>query len=392
MNISPPEYAAAALRALESRGFEAFLVGGCVRDAILGRRPADWDICTSATPQEMAGVFARSYPTGIKHGTLTVISRGRALEATTYRTDGAYSDNRRPDTVSFVSDLREDLARRDFTMNAIALSSRGELVDPFGGREDLAARLIRCVGEPDARFREDALRILRALRFSAVLGFEMEAQTREAVYRNAPLIQNVARERVSAELTKALSSDRPEIAAEMLGLSGLIPALPEPPDKRLGRIKRLRKAPAQRWAALAALLTQDGVLSAPEELLLKLKLDGATARAAVRGSELALKKPPETAADWKRCLCKHGEGTARAAAAAMSVLYGGALAQHLRAVLRSGEPYRISDLALGGRQLLELGLVGERVGSVQRALLERVIIAPEDNTEEKLREIVEKMI
>lgn len=207
--INMPEHVRRALTLLEDAGFEAFAVGGCVRDSILGRTPNDWDICTSALPEETRAVFAghRTIDTGMKHGTCTVLMDGEPLEITTYRIDGNYSDGRHPDRVWFSRDLREDLARRDFTVNAMAVDRSGRLSDPFGGRQDLAAKVIRAVGKPEDRFREDALRIIRALRFGAVLGFQIEEETAGAVRRMAALCRGTSRERILTELSKLLTGE-----------------------------------------------------------------------------------------------------------------------------------------------------------------------------------------
>ena len=191
-----------ALARLEAAGFEACLVGGCVRDRVMGVEPHDYDIATSALPEETERVFGgeRVIGTGLKHGTVSVILGGMQLEITTYRVDGAYSDGRRPDSVTFTPSLREDLARRDFTMNAMAWSRAGGLADPFGGQADIAAKVIRCVGDPALRFREDALRILRALRFSARLGFSVDPETDAALRADAQRLKLVSAERVTAEL------------------------------------------------------------------------------------------------------------------------------------------------------------------------------------------------
>ncbi len=197
-----PAYVDTLLAALRAAGYEAYPVGGCVRDSLMGREPADWDICTAALPAETERVFAgcRLIETGLKHGTVAVLTEAGPVEITTFRTDGTYADGRHPDHVTFVPDLKEDLARRDFTVNAMALAPDGTVIDPFGGREDLAAGLIRCVGEPDERFGEDALRILRALRFASKLDFEIEPATARSLRENRALLDKVARERVFAEL------------------------------------------------------------------------------------------------------------------------------------------------------------------------------------------------
>ena len=190
------------LGALRAAGYEAYPVGGCVRDSLMGRVPADWDLCTSALPAQTEAVFAgyRLIETGLKHGTVAVLTDMGPVEITTFRTDGAYADGRHPDAVTFVPDIREDLARRDFTVNAMALAPDGMVIDPFGGRADLAAGVIRCVGEPDARFHEDGLRILRALRFASKLDFEIEPATARSVLADRVLLDGISRERVLSEL------------------------------------------------------------------------------------------------------------------------------------------------------------------------------------------------
>jgi len=204
MQLPPQVYS--ALSRLTSAGFEAYAVGGCIRDLLMGRTPGDFDVTTSALPEETAAVFAgaRIIETGLKHGTVTVLLDGGPLEITTFRVDGDYSDFRHPDAVSFTRSLREDLARRDFTMNAVAWSPTEGLVDPFGGEADIRAGVIRCVGDPDARFREDALRILRCLRFSAVLGFLPEAETAAAARANRALLRRISAERIASELKKLI--------------------------------------------------------------------------------------------------------------------------------------------------------------------------------------------
>lgn len=198
------------LETLTGAGYEAYLVGGCVRDLLRGTEPHDWDICTSARPEETEACFAgrQIVETGLKHGTVTVLEEDGPYEVTTYRTEGPYSDSRRPDYVRFVSDLEADLARRDFTMNAIAMGLDGRLHDPFGGAEDIRSGLIRCVGQPARRFQEDGLRIMRALRFGATLGYELEEHTAQAVHDNRSMLGRVAAERINVELCQLLLVER----------------------------------------------------------------------------------------------------------------------------------------------------------------------------------------
>ena len=205
--INIPNYVKSVLEALNEAGFEAYLVGGCVRDSILGRPVFDWDITTSAEPEQVMAVFSAYYciPTGLQHGTVTVVSENHNLEITTYRCDGEYTDNRHPNSVIFTKNLRDDLSRRDFTINAMCCDLNGNFVDIFGGMEDLDARIIRAVGDPDERFNEDGLRIMRCIRFASQLDFSVEEATRDAVFRNKHLLKNISRERIFAELMKLLT-------------------------------------------------------------------------------------------------------------------------------------------------------------------------------------------
>jgi len=200
-----PQNVQAVLRTLEAAGHEAWCVGGCVRDALLGRTPEDWDVTASALPEETLSLFGRrALPTGLKHGTVTVRTPEGPVEVTTYRVDGPYRDHRRPDSVTFTRSIDEDLSRRDFTVNAMALNLRGELRDPFRGREDLAGRTLRCVGDPGRRFQEDALRILRGMRFTAVLNLKEDRATGAAMDQNRALLAAIAPERIQVELVKLL--------------------------------------------------------------------------------------------------------------------------------------------------------------------------------------------
>ena len=207
MDFDIPSGAKHILRSLTAAGYEAYFVGGCVRDLLRGAAPHDWDVCTSARPEETAACFNRGrvLETGLRHGTVTVLMDSEPYEITTYRTEGPYSDNRRPDYVRFVSNLEQDLARRDFTINAIALGLDGTLRDPFGGADDIRAGLIRCVGDPARRFQEDGLRLMRALRFAAVMGFCIEDLTARAIHDHRAMLGKVAAERIRVELCKLLT-------------------------------------------------------------------------------------------------------------------------------------------------------------------------------------------
>ena len=227
MRIVLPEKVNTIIHTLQEHGFEAYAVGGCVRDSILGRVPDDWDITTSATPMETKALFARTFDTGIEHGTITVLIDKDAFEVTTYRVDGKYEDSRHPSEVTFTRSLKEDLLRRDFTINAMAYNDSEGLVDVFGGMDDLKAKTIRCVGNARERFGEDALRILRAVRFAAQLGFDIEDETREAIKELAPTLANISAERIQVELIKMLISPNPAMlrTAYELGITRVI--LPE---------------------------------------------------------------------------------------------------------------------------------------------------------------------
>jgi tRNA nucleotidyltransferase (CCA-adding enzyme) len=227
MNITLPNKVTQIIQRLEAAGFESYIVGGCVRDTLLNRTPDDWDITTSATPAQVKSLFPHTIDTGIKHGTVTVLISHEGYEVTTYRIDGEYKDNRHPDKVIFTPNLADDLKRRDFTINAMAYNDKTGLVDLFGGLADLNNHTIRCVGNAHERFNEDALRILRAVRFSAQLGFDIESDTQTAIKDLAPNLENISAERIQTELVKLLTSPHPDYIrdAYRLGITKVI--LPE---------------------------------------------------------------------------------------------------------------------------------------------------------------------
>ncbi len=226
-DIRLPEKVNTIIITLQNTGFEAYVVGGCVRDSILGRQPEDWDITTSATPGETKALFEKTFDTGIKHGTVTILLDREGFEVTTYRIDGKYEDNRHPKEVTFTRSLKEDLLRRDFTINAMAYNEKEGLVDIFGGLTDLKEKRIRCVGDAKQRFLEDALRILRGIRFAAQLGFSIEDETRAGMRELAPTLRKISAERIQAELIKMLVSDRPGLLLEAYELGITAQFLPE---------------------------------------------------------------------------------------------------------------------------------------------------------------------
>ena len=273
--------AALLLDALHGAGHAAYAVGGCVRDSLLGLDPHDWDLCTSARPEQVMALFGeeKCIPTGLQHGTVTVKQGGRLYETTTFRTEGAYSDGRHPDAVCFVPDVREDLARRDFTINAMAYSAEEGLIDPFGGRDDLAAHLVRAVGEPERRFEEDALRILRLYRFAARFGFDIDTATGAAARALGPHLDCVSAERIQEELLKLLAAPRPGSYLEPAVLAVILPELePEKQPERFAElcriIDRIEPTAENVPARLAALLCPLGEAGA-RKALRKLKCSNA---------------------------------------------------------------------------------------------------------------------
>ena len=268
--------AALLLDALHGAGHAAYAVGGCVRDSLLGLDPHDWDLCTSARPEQVMALFGeeKCIPTGLQHGTVTVKQGGRLYETTTFRTEGAYSDGRHPDAVCFVPDVREDLARRDFTINAMAYSAEEGLIDPFGGRDDLAAHLVRAVGEPERRFEEDALRILRLYRFAARFGFAIDPATGAAARALGPHLDCVSAERIQEELLKLLAAPRPGSYLEPAVLAVILPELePEKQPEQfaelcrtIDRIEPTAENVPARLAALLCLLGEAGARKALRKL------------------------------------------------------------------------------------------------------------------------------
>lgn len=375
---APPKYVLNILCALDSAGHRAVLAGGCVRDSLLGRRPSDWDIASSASPEEVLALFPRCVPTGIKHGTVTVLSGGGSVEVTAFRAEGGYSDHRRPDSVSFGCPLEADLARRDLTVNAMAMDAAGEITDPFGGRDDLRRRLLRCVGEPERRFDEDALRMLRTVRFSAQLGFEIEPRTLEAIRALAHLASGLSAERVREELLKTLRSPAPGLVWQLVDL-GLLDACLAPGDASAPR-EALDVLPIYaRLAHFCRGLELGGYIMSTDRFLAALRFDGETLRRTASAVEV-LKSGSR---DWKRLLRGHGEA---------AVLAAHPKNRALRAVLRSGECWELSSLAIGGRELAALGYSGPELGRELRRLLDHVIDCPADNRADILCKLTERKV
>ena len=352
MKIEIPAQIAVAMTILEDAGHEAFLVGGCVRDALRGVSPHDFDMATSALPEQTCRLFSgyRTIETGLRHGTLTVLIEGMPIEITTYRVDGVYADHRRPEQVTFTPSLTEDLARRDFTVNAMAYSPRDGLVDPFGGQEDLAAGVIRAVGDPVRRFSEDALRILRALRFSARFGFSIEGETAAAAHALAGTLEKIAPERVREELYGILVADFAEaVISQYRGiLSGIIP------EGNAGA--RLASLPPELPLRLAEYFLEEREKA--DGALRRLRADNQTIRTVTSLLRLYDCEIEATHAALCRLLRTAPPGILRSAFA-LRALHGRddrIAAEKMEEILASGACYTVSMLAVSGDDVAALGI------------------------------------
>ena len=407
-----PSGAEQILRTLTAAGHEAYFVGGCVRDLLRGAPPHDWDICTSAHPEETAACFpgSRVLKTGIRHGTVTVLTDGVPYEITTWRAEGPYSDGRRPDHVYFVDHLEQDLARRDFTVNAIALGLDGTLRDPFGGADDVKAGRIRCAGEPARRFQEDGVRIMRALRFAAVLGYRIENRTARAIHDCRAMLDRVAAERIRAELCALLTGQN---AGEVLRqypdvLRRFWPEL-EPltaaaqNDRWEHSLRALEAAPADTAVRLAVLLRDVGT---SEQLLRRLKFDNVTLKRAATLTEYSHAPLPRDGKDIRRWLSRLGPETffqllevwradmlgqaplGQVPENAATTLGGLAMIKtEAEKIVAEGQCFSLKDLSVNGRDVIAAGAVpGPAVGRVLDRLLERVLDGELPNRREVLLE------
>ena len=405
MKINIPSNVEWILNTLRAHGYEAFAVGGCVRDTMLGRTPGDWDITTSARPEQVKAVFRHTVDTGLQHGTVTVLKDHTGYEVTTYRIDGEYEDGRHPKSVEFTAELREDLRRRDFTINAMAYSHETGVVDLFGGMKDLKQGVIRCVGNPVDRFTEDALRILRAIRFSAQLGFEIEQGTRDALALIAPNLKNVSKERIMTELTKLLLSSHPE-RMRLVFETGMSPYIAEHFDEAVTDWERaeeflraagelLPETKAVRWAAFLKEL-------APKEaarIMTALKSDNDT-RDRVRTLTDWFDRPisPEPAG-VRRAMSAMTDGEfddlLRLKEVAWAVHHSQSGDPRVLAELRDeirarGDCIRLKDLAVTGRDLIEAGIrPGKQLGQILGDLFACVLEEPEKNRKETLLDMVD---
>ncbi|MCQ4949944.1 CCA tRNA nucleotidyltransferase [Bittarella massiliensis (ex Durand et al. 2017)] len=401
--------AAAILGRLEAAGFPAYAVGGCVRDSLLGRLPHDWDVTTAARPEQVLALFGDCHPvpTGIAHGTVTLFWEGEAVEVTTFRVDGPYRDHRHPDKVAFADRVEDDLARRDFTVNALAYSPRRGLCDPSGGRADLQNRLIRCVGRPARRFEEDALRLLRAVRFAAQLGFAIHPATAAAMDAAAGLLSGVSGERVLAEWRRFLPC--PGAGALLARFGPLFwaaaPALRPAGGEEggwLAAAEAVEAAPADFFLRLALLCLagpEEGTVGRAEALLARLRPDRRTAgevTALVAAAHAPI--PRETPALCRLLADRGREGALRLVALwrATGRLSGGEveqLAGGLLPLLEQGVCLTVRELALSGGDLLALGAVpGPQMGRLQRALLEGVWTGRAANTRASLEPLARALL
>ena len=388
MEIKLPRYIRECIAELKAHGHTAYCVGGAVRDALLGLAPKDYDIATSALPEQVISYFPHTAATGLKHGTVTVITDLGITEITTYRFDGSYSDSRHPESVRFTDDIREDLIRRDFTVNALAFDGE-TLVDVTGGVDDIKNRIIRAVGDPDTRFREDALRIMRAFRFASVLGFSIEDETREAAIRNAGLLKNISAERIASELLGTLSGDRLSSASDIFscGMLRFIGIGAFVPDQKLYLV------PNDSHLRLAAICFSCGADT--ESVCRKLKLSRAVSKRIKSLFDILCKPVSSDRVTLKRMLRSVSFDDILLAATAREALSGenlGAVKAELSGIMASGEPYKMSELAIDGGELEAIGFKGERVGKALTVLLEKVTEDPSLNDRSALTEIAKKML
>ena len=400
IRIEIPDYVKKVLKSLERAGFKAFIVGGCVRDSIMGKIPDDWDVCTSARPEQTMRVFngiMPAIPTGIKHGTITILSDKIPVEVTTFRIDGSYSDKRRPDSVSFVTDITRDLSRRDFTINSMAYNTGEGLVDPFGGRKDISRGVIRCVGEPEKRFSEDALRIIRAIRFASICGFRIEGETENAIREMSESLREIAMERIYAELRKLLSAKKPsevlikyrdvfeKILPECFGSGNFDTKLCMAADK-LPRVFALR---------LAAVCASAGEKINP--VMHHLKADSKTIRRVCRIVENQTAKPPASKAEVLNLLREFGaETTVDIAEFKIAAEENDSSNQWKSALLKirravdNNECYSPAQLDINGSDLIKCGIRGQMIGEVLNGLLTAVISGKCQNSKTELLEFFNK--
>lgn len=398
VQITIPKQVEWILAKLRAHGYEAFAVGGCVRDALLHREPGDWDITTSARPEQVKQVFGKTIDTGLQHGTVTVVREHVGYEITTYRIDGEYEDGRHPKEVAFTSDLKEDLRRRDFTINAMAYSSETGIVDIFGGITDLEKGIVRCVGNPIERFTEDALRILRAIRFSAQLGFEIEDNTYRALPVIAPNLAHVSKERIQVELTKTLLSAHPE-RIYLVEETGMSPYVSDSfgtvfevtgEERGISACRRASRLPARkalRWAAFLAYLGEENTV----RILKELKMDNDTINRAATLVKWFAGELSEEEAKLRAVMSSMEDGLFDDLLLLREFLLPEEMAvtEKLRktagTIRGRGDCIRMKDMAVSGKDLIAAGIrPGPEMGSILNSLFTHVLEHPEDNQKEYL--------
>ncbi|MEA5082939.1 MAG: CCA tRNA nucleotidyltransferase [Lachnospiraceae bacterium] len=390
-----PNDVAWILKKLNENGFEGYIVGGCVRDSIMGIAPHDWDMATSATPQEVKSIFNHTVDTGIKHGTVTVVLNGENYEITTYRVEGDYKDCRHPSQVSFTRDLHEDLLRRDFTMNAIAYCQSEGYVDIFGGIDDIERGVIRGVGDASERFREDALRMLRAIRFSVQLDFDIEEKTKEALGQNTVLIEKISVERIREELTKTIMGNALD-RLPVLWETGLLKhisfdiceSVEKNSEKIINQLKGIEKNTAMAYAVFLQFIDSEKT----KKVLQRLKFDTKTMRLAetiLKDIKIQIETNP---AKVRKLASKIGTE-------ALEALYKVRLAggeseaekalENLKIIVENGDCISVKGLALSGDDLLILGVQkGKAMGNILNEILDMVLENPQMNNKENLLEFV----
>lgn len=390
VRIELPKDVRHIINVLMENGYEAYAVGGCVRDSILGRTPGDWDITTSALPMQVKALFRRTVDTGIQHGTVTVMLGKNGYEVTTYRIDGKYEDSRHPKSVEFTSNLVEDLKRRDFTINAMAYNDEHGIVDAFDGMGDLKRRIIRCVGKAHDRFDEDALRILRAVRFSAQLGFDIEDDMAKAARELAPTLAKISRERIHTELNKLLLSGNPDYFSVVYDLGVMkiiIPELENIDAHKLDKIKHfIKKTSAvlpERYAALLSCVDADTA----GRILKGLKLDNATILMAAKLVKYYNMNPVVSEAAVRHYINEVGENDALRIVDFNISICGSELNKGYTdmrkicvMVKERGDCTELRNLKISGRDLMEAGFpAGKQLGEILQKLLCEVLDNPKFN-------------
>lgn len=377
------------LKRLTEAGYDAYFVGGCVRDALLGRPLKDIDIATSALPQQVMELFERTVPTGLAHGTVTVLVNRLPIEVTTFRSESEYEGFRRPKEVAFISDLGEDLRRRDFTINAMALDAVGSCIDPYGGADDLKKRIVRCVGDPMERFSEDALRMLRAIRFACGYGFRIDSGTWQALVRHAPLLAHVAMERVRAELERMMEGSAPDRAIRLLAASGLARHVKTPIDWPLASSWKLPDPvitgqlvlaePDLRWAALFLLIgmTSGGAREAMRRLTFS-SVKSETVYRVLQIQEWLEGQEPGYAAEAEACV-RFGEPSVRQWLVFVEWQYQALGGSWFTPYLDNGERWlaqlpvwEMERLAIGGAEVL--AATGKQAGPWLGLLLRELLL------------------